>query len=87
MRGLPGNIWNAAPSPVAWRAADHCANKQCTQAANVSRCAGAAAHRSGFLKGLCTPLLGVERMDATNGSISNSCVSGTCGVGGSENTT
>lgn len=42
----------------------------------ISACA---AHRSGFLKGLCTPLLGVERMDATNGSISNSCVSGTCG--------
>lgn len=35
-------------------------------------------HRSGSLKGLCMPDLGVLFMDATNGSISYSCVSGTC---------
>lgn len=38
----------------------------------------AAAYRSGCLNGLCMPDLGVAFIDATKGSTSYSCVSGTC---------
>jgi hypothetical protein len=50
----------------------------------VASSVNGATHRSGSLNGLCMPDLGVAFMEATNGSTSYSCVSGTCAHGGGQ---